>query len=128
MPKVRAAGAFFRRTDSVTPVIAVGEAAAGKSHDRWFDLAHFINEVLPDAMDIRYLRFFAHPNSVVNDSTQILDKVAIGIRRNFPQSFLQQNLNTSVRPLGKGERRRPKDQRSSGNGGIAEKFSAFHEK
>jgi len=53
------ARAFVGRTNTVAPVIAVGQAASGKAHDRRLDLAHVLHE------------FSANPVDVWNDSLTI---------------------------------------------------------
>src|SRR5216117_2922079 len=90
-PKVRAARAFTSRADAIVPVVAVGKTSAGPTHHTGFDLPHVFDERASDAADVGYLRFLADPNAVVDHSAEVLDKMAINLRSDSSNRFVDKH-------------------------------------
>ena len=59
-------GALLLRTDSVHPVILVGEAATWPAENRNLKSLQGIKHILAITVDIRYLRVLAYPQSTID--------------------------------------------------------------
>src|SRR6266545_777710 len=79
-PEVDAARTFVARSDAVTPVILIGEAAAWPADYSRLDPADILDQLTADAVDVRHFRVFTNPDAVVDDATEVLDKMAIDVR------------------------------------------------
>src|SRR5579863_22912 len=66
LPKVSTARALVGWTDSISPVIAVGETSSGKANDRSFNLAHLVDQVFADSIDVGDGRVLSDPDPVVD--------------------------------------------------------------
>src|ERR1700691_1015056 len=79
IPKVSPPRPFVRWTDPVTPVVAVSKTAAGKTNYRRFDLAHFVNQFLANAIDVWNLRVGPNPDAIVDHAAKVLGEVSIKV-------------------------------------------------
>src|SRR5205807_4421477 len=105
--------AFLSGTDAITPVIAIGKAAAGKAHERRSDLPHFIYQCFADSVNVEDLRILTHPDAVVNHAAKIFREVAVDVGRNCSQRFIKNNFNPGTTRLRKGNRRKVADKGQS---------------
>src|SRR5207253_1014594 len=80
-PEVGAPGACRPRSNAITPVVTVGEAATRPAKHARLDPAHLLNERRSNAADVGNLRAFADPHTVVDDSAEMLDEMAIDLWR-----------------------------------------------
>src|ERR1700677_3037766 len=96
-PKIRSSRTFLGWTNPVAPIITVGETAAWIADHRSFYLAHFFDKILADAADIWDFGILPNPNSVIDDATNVLDKMSVDIWRDRARDLVQQNLDTRVR-------------------------------
>src|SRR5580658_5670773 len=108
-PKVRPTRALVARSDAIAPIVAVCKTAARKTHHRRLGLAHLVDQLLADTVDIRDARSFAHPDAVVNDATQVLREVTVDIGRNGSKRLVEQDfdggLGSAGAPRPKGRKR-----------------------
>ena len=65
------------RTDAVTPVVGIGEAAARPADHRRAQRFQGIDQGLPDSSDIGDAAVLADPHAVVDYAAQVLDEVAV---------------------------------------------------
>src|SRR5207249_1865684 len=116
-PEAGAARAVAGRADAVTPIVAVGEAAARPADHRRLDLPQVVDQRLPDATDVGDLRVLADPNAVVDDAPEVLDEVTVDFGRDGRDRLVHENLETRVGGL-RARRRRVTRQQRSGNAGC----------
>jgi len=69
-------------TDSVHPVIFVGEASARPAHYRNLELLESLNEVLSVTVDVWNIRIRTNPDTVIDASSEMLCKLSVDFCRN----------------------------------------------
>ncbi len=117
-PEIRAPRAFLSRTDAITPVVTIGKAAAGKAHERRFDLPHFVHQRFANSVNVGDLRILAYPDAVVNYTAKIFREVSVDVGRNCSQGFIKNNFHSrSATRLRKSQRREVADKGQSAHGG-----------
>ena len=70
-------------------------------------------------------RFLSNPHAVVDHAADVFCELAIDIRRNLPQRFVQKDLNAGV-GVSCPDRRMGKNKHSACDRRIFEKLSPFH--
>src|SRR5262249_10120924 len=100
IPEVSAARALVGGANGLAPVGSVGEKAAGEAHDGGLDLAHFVDELFADAIDIWDFGFRADPDSVIDYAAEIFGEVSVDVGRNRAQWLVGENFNARVGGLG----------------------------
>src|ERR1700734_202564 len=100
IPEVGPSRSFVGWPDAATPVIAVRKTAPRKPNYRSFDLAHFIDKFLANAINIRNLRVGPDPNAIVDHTAKVLGEVSIEIRRNNPQGLAGEHFDARVHGFG----------------------------
>ncbi len=78
-------------------MVAISETATGPSKVRHADALHVLNELPPDSANIRNLRIGADPDTVIDDTAQMLDELAINVRADLGPIRLDCNLYLGVR-------------------------------
>ena len=129
LPKVCAARTLVGRADAIAPIVTIRKAAPGKADDRGIDLAHLFDQFLADAVHVGNAGVLAHPDAVINDSSQILGKVPIDVRGDRSQRFVQQDFNPAIARWrsARGEGRILRDQQCTGRQkAISEKCSTLN--
>src|ERR1700679_1688747 len=94
LPEISSTRAVGSRTNSVAPIIAVSKASARKTNHRRLDLLHLVDQLFPNATDVRNLRVFSNPDAIVDDSAQVFREVPVNVRRDNSQRFVKQNLDS----------------------------------
>ena len=119
-PEIRPPGTFLDRSHAIFPIVAIRETASGPADNRRLDFLQSIHKRLADSADIRHLRSLTHPNAVVNNSAEMLRKMAIDVGRNRTERLIQQNINARIR-CGRGRKHRmsSQDRRSRSNRRVA---------
>ena len=79
-PASEAARATRSRTDSIAPVVFVGEAASWPPHYHRTELADMFDQGGSNAVNVRNLRVRSDPNSVVDDTADVFSKLAVKSR------------------------------------------------
>jgi len=79
LPKVSAPRPLRGLTDTIFPVIAVGEATPGPTNDRNMDLLHHGHQLRTNAVVVGNLRSLSNPNAVVNHSPDVFRKLAVDV-------------------------------------------------
>jgi len=82
------------RSDAVTPVIAIGKTTAGPADDRGIQRRQRFHKRFTDAANVGDAGLFSDPNSVINDTSNVLRKVAEKIRVHSPYGFIQKYFNS----------------------------------
>jgi hypothetical protein len=95
-PEVRATGALLGGTNSVAPVVAVRKTAARKANHCSLDLAHVFDQAFSKAIDIRHSGFLADPNTVIQNTAKIFDKVAVNVGRNRAKRLVEEHFYARV--------------------------------
>src|SRR5664279_5580307 len=129
IPEIGTARALPGWTNSVAPVVAVGETTAGEANDRRLDLAHVFHKFASDAVVVGNLGILTHPDTVVDDAAEVLCEMAVDIWRDGAQLFGEQNLNTASRACGRSQRRyrAAEQQQAAGcQSSLAQKLTTFH--
>src|SRR5262245_43694257 len=82
-PKVVRARTLAGRPNAVAPVVTVRETAPGPAKIGSTYASHVVNELFADAADVWDLRITAYPNTVIDDTAEVFDKMAIYVRVYF---------------------------------------------
>ena len=123
-PEVGAAGALLGGADAIAPIVAVGETASGITDDRGFDLAHVVDEIFADTVDVGDFGIAADPDAVVDDATEVFGEVAVDFRGDHAEGLVEEDFDAGVGRVG-GEARGAREQKSSGGGGsVADEIAA----
>ncbi len=92
-PEIRAGRPFVARPDAITPIVAVGKAAARPSHNRRMELLEGVHQFFADAVVVRYLRVGADPDSVIDNAADIFGEVTIDIWSIVPSGSSSRTVN-----------------------------------
>jgi hypothetical protein len=106
VPEIRTPRPLVSRTDSVAPIVAVGEAAARVAHHGRFNLFHMLDHVATQPVHIRHFGLGSDPQPVVNHAAQVLREMTIDVGRDDSLRFVKQNVDARI-----GRRRRLLGQR-----------------
>src|SRR5437868_1019325 len=100
------------RTDTVTPVILVGETATGPAQYGNIQFFQRSNNVVTQAARVRDRRVFAHPQAIVDQTAEVLGKLAVDVTVDGPSWLVQPDRERGfVRPdVLSPSRKRDKDQ------------------
>src|ERR1700683_3743550 len=81
-PKVGAPGPFVDRANAIAPIITVGKTSAREPYYRSLDLAHVIDQLFTNSIDLRDRRVLANPNAIIDYAAEIFGEVPVDIGRN----------------------------------------------
>ena len=95
-PKVGAARAFGHRPDAVFPVVAVGKAAAGPADHGRLDLLQRVGQSFADTVGIGDLGIGADPDAVVDHPAEVFGEVAVDLRRDGAEGFVEHDVDSGV--------------------------------
>ena len=84
------------RANSITPVVAVGKATAGPANHRRSQLFQAIDKFFADAIVVRHLGVFSHPDAVINAAAQMLGEMAVDIRRDDSDGLIRKNIDAAL--------------------------------
>ena len=96
LPEIGTARPLRSFTNPIFPVVAIREAASWPTNDRNMNLLHHVHQLRTDAVLVGDFRFLSNPHAVVNHAADMFCELAIDIRRNLPQRFVQKDLNAGV--------------------------------
>src|SRR5581483_11054865 len=96
-PEVRANRAFGARADAVAPVVTVCVTPARPADDGSLQLAHVINQFLPDAAYVWNLRLFTYPDSVIDNAANMLREMPVKFARNLANRFVDEYFHQPIR-------------------------------
>src|SRR5690349_19278443 len=74
---IDAGGPFGPRPDTISPIVKVGETAAGPADHRDMDFFQRLHHIRPIAVDIGNLTALANPNAAIDAGSQMLAELAI---------------------------------------------------
>jgi hypothetical protein len=80
LPEIRAPRPLRCGTDTIFPIVTIGEAASGPANNGDMNLVHHVNQLRTDTISVGNLRLLSHPHAVVNDSTDVLCELAVDVR------------------------------------------------
>ncbi len=103
LPIVVSTGAFCRFADAIPPVIAVCKTAARPAIVRYPDALHVVDELLANPADVLDFRVPPYPDSVVNNSTEMLDELPVQMRADLRTRILGSDFNVRVRSEGRAD-------------------------
>ena len=79
---------------AVAPVVLIGKATTGITNDARLELLQIIDQRLAKTVIVWNLRFFAHPDPVVNHAAEMFDKVTIDVRGNRADGFVDEDFDS----------------------------------
>src|SRR5271168_1126394 len=123
LPEVGAARPLRSFTNPIFPVVAIREAASWQTNDRNMNLLHNVYQLRTYAVLVCDFRFLSNPHAVVNHAANMFCKLAIDVRRNLPQRFVQKDLDAGV-GVSCPDMRAGKNKHSARR--TLEKLSPFH--
>ena len=76
---IHANGTLVARTDAVAPIVLICKTAAGPTNHRHLDRLQSFDNVLAITLDIGNGGMFAHPDTAVDATPQLLGKLAVDL-------------------------------------------------
>src|SRR5215467_16339771 len=95
---IDALGALRERSDSITPVVIVGEASSRPSQNRDTQFTKVLNSLFTITVDVGNRRSLADPQATINTRAKMFGKMSVKLRPH--QSDL--NVRVDQHPLGAG--------------------------
>src|ERR1700675_3903181 len=97
LPIVIGTRPFWGTAAPLAPMVSVSETATGPPIVGDADALHVVDELPPDSPDIGNLRIGSDPDTVVDDTAQMLDELAIYMRADLRPIRLDRNLDVGIR-------------------------------